>query len=178
MRICGMRPGVTVDLSPSDRERLQAIVDDRNTIQKHVWRARIVLGTADGLGTVEIMQTARVSKTVVWRWQARFMEEGVEGLLRDKTCPPGIARLPREVAERVAKLTLTPPPGETTHWTGRMMAKAAAVSLTSEQRIWRAHGLAAQASYASGEYRSERCRLEELLRRPEHGLALGLPVPG
>jgi hypothetical protein len=56
--------------------------------QKHVWRARIVLATADGVGTVEIMRTARVSKTAVWRWQARFMDEGVEGLLRDKTRPP------------------------------------------------------------------------------------------
>ena len=40
------------------------------------------------------------------------------------------------------KLTLSPPPGETTHWTGRLMAKAAKVSLTSVQRIWRSHGLA------------------------------------
>ena len=40
------------------------------------------------------------------------------------------------------KLTLRPPPGETTHWTGRLMAKTAAVSLTSVQRIWRSHGLA------------------------------------
>jgi hypothetical protein len=31
------------------------------------------------------MRTAGVSKTAVWRWQARFMEEGVDGLLRDKT---------------------------------------------------------------------------------------------
>ena len=41
-----------------------------------------MLATAAGLGTVEIMRTAGVSKTAVWR-QARFMEEGVEGLLRD-----------------------------------------------------------------------------------------------
>ena len=72
-----MRTGVTVHLSPTDRRRLQAIVDDRNSLQKHVWRARIVLGTADGLGTAAIMRTAGVSKTAVWRWQARFMDEGV-----------------------------------------------------------------------------------------------------
>jgi hypothetical protein len=82
-----MRTGVTVHLSSTDRKLLQAIVDDRNSLQKHVWRARIVLGTADGLGTVEIMRTAGVSKTAVWPWQARFMEEGVEGLRRDKTRP-------------------------------------------------------------------------------------------
>jgi hypothetical protein len=41
-----------------------------------------VLATADGVGIVEIMRTAAgVSKTAVWRWQARFMDEGVEGLL-------------------------------------------------------------------------------------------------
>src|SRR5260370_34800583 len=86
-----MRTGVVVHLSPTDRKRLRSIVDDRNSLQKHVWRARIVLATADGVGTVEIMRTAGVSKTAVWRWQARFMDEGVEGLLRDKTRPPGTA---------------------------------------------------------------------------------------
>jgi hypothetical protein len=64
-----MRTGITVHLNPTDRKRLQVIVDDRNSPQKHVSRARIVLATADGLGTA------------VWRWQARFMEEGVPGLL-------------------------------------------------------------------------------------------------
>jgi hypothetical protein len=33
------------------------------------------------------------------------------------------------------------PPGEATHWTGAAMAEAARVSVTSVQRIWRAHGL-------------------------------------
>jgi hypothetical protein len=88
-----MRTGITVDLSPTDRNRLLAIVDNRNSPQKHVWRGRIVLATADGLGTAAIMRTAGVSKTAVWRWQARFMAEGVEGLLRDKTRPARIPKL-------------------------------------------------------------------------------------
>ena len=91
-----MRNGITVHLRPTDRKRMRAIVDDRNSPQKHVWRARIVLATADGRGTVEIMRAAGVSKTAVWRWQARFMEAGVEGLLRDKTRPPrkGLLQVP------------------------------------------------------------------------------------
>ncbi len=67
-----MRTGITVHLSLTDRKRLQAIVDDRNSPQKHVWRARIVLATADALGTAAIMRTAGVSKTAVWRWQERI----------------------------------------------------------------------------------------------------------
>ena len=38
-------------------------------------------------------------------------------------------------------LTLSEPPGETTHWTGRAMAAVSGVSLRSVQRIWAAHGL-------------------------------------
>jgi hypothetical protein len=38
-------------------------------------------------------------------------------------------------------MTSAGPPGETTHWTGREMAKAAGISLRSVQRIWAAHGL-------------------------------------
>src|SRR3981081_4538005 len=99
-----MRTGVTVYLGSTDRKRLQAIVDDRNSPQKHVWRARIVLATADGLGTATIMRTAGVSKTAVWRWQERFMSEGVDGLLRDKTRPARIARLTADVAEGIVAL--------------------------------------------------------------------------
>ena len=38
-------------------------------------------------------------------------------------------------------MTLAEPPGETTHWTGRAMAKVAGVSLSYVQRVWRSHGL-------------------------------------
>ena len=48
-----MRNGITIDVSAADRVRLEAVVADRNSPQKHVWRARIVLLTAEGLGTVE-----------------------------------------------------------------------------------------------------------------------------
>ncbi len=61
--------------------------------------------------------------------------------LRNKTRPPRIAPLGAEVAERVVALTLTDPPTEATHWTATMMAKATGISVSSVQRIWRAHGL-------------------------------------
>ena len=124
-----------------DRRRLKALARDRNAPQKHVWRAEIVLFTAEGFGTNEIMRRTGKAKTSVWRWQERFMEEGVEGLLRDKTRPSRIPPLGADVAKRVVALTQTDPPGETTHWTGAMMAKASGISVSAVQRIWRAHGL-------------------------------------
>jgi hypothetical protein len=46
-----------------------------------------------------------------------------------------------EVTARIVAPTLDDPPGETTHWTGALMAKVSGVSVSSVQRIWRAHGL-------------------------------------
>ena len=136
-----MRGGIIVEVSAADRARLEAIVADRNSPQKHVWRARIVLLTADGIGTNEIMRRTGTSKVTVWRWQERFMRAGIAGLLRDKTRPSRIPPLPASVHERTVSLTLGEPPDEATHWTAATMAQAAGISASSVQRIWRAHGL-------------------------------------
>jgi len=69
------------------------------------------------------------------------MTEGMAGLLREKSRPPGIAPLPAETVDQVLSLTGAPPPGEATHWTVRAMAKAVGISRASVQRIWQAHGL-------------------------------------
>jgi transposase len=137
-----MRPGISITVTAADRRRLEAIIRNRNAAQKHVWRAEIVLLSADGLGTMEIMRRTEKSKTCVWRWQERFAAEGVDGLLRDKTRPPRVAPLGQEVIDRVVALTRTEPPHEATHWTAAAMAKAVGISVSSAQRIWRAHGLA------------------------------------
>jgi hypothetical protein len=141
MRIESMRTGISLHVTASDRERLLAIVGDRDSPQKHVWRARIVLLTADGHGTSEIMRQAGLAKTAVWRWQERFMHAGVDGLLRDKTRPPRIPPLGAAIIEQVVGRTLSDPPGESTHWTAPAMAKATGISVGSVQRIWRSHGL-------------------------------------
>lgn len=116
-----MRTGISFTVSPTDHQHLMALTKGRNAPQKHVWRAEIILLSANGVGTVEIMRQTGKSKTCVWRWQERFATEGVEGLLRDKTRPSRIVRLGPDVAERVVALTLADPPGETTHWTADMM---------------------------------------------------------
>jgi leucine-zipper of insertion element IS481 len=110
-----MRTGIAIEVTTADRTRLEAITADRNSPQKHVWRANIVLITGAGCGTAEIMRRMGKAKTCVWRWQERFMLEGVDGLLRDKTRPSRKPPLPKETAARVVELTLGPPPGEVTH---------------------------------------------------------------
>ena len=93
-------------------------------------------------GTNGIDRRTGKSKTCVWRWQERFAQEGYDGLLRDKTRPSRIPPLGPEVAERVVALTLSEPAEATLHSSiAAMMAKAwSCISVSSVQRIWRAHG--------------------------------------
>ncbi len=87
-RLCdsgGMAQTVCVILGADERARLAAIIGDRSRPLKHVQRARIVLFSADQLPVLEVARRAGVSRPAVWRWQQRYGEEGIDGLLRDKT---------------------------------------------------------------------------------------------
>jgi transposase len=136
-----MRQGISITVTPADRVRLQSIIRDRNSPQKHVWRARIIVLTADGEGTTAVMRAVGKGKTVVWRWQERFMHEGGEGLTRDKTRPSRIPPLPAATVDRVIALTNQAPPHEATHWTASAMAKAVGISPSSVRRMCKGHGL-------------------------------------
>ena len=143
-RMCepaGMAQTVCVLPPAEDREHLLAIVADRNRPLKHVRRAHIVLCSGDRLPVQEVARRAGVSRPAVWRWQARYSEQGVDSLLRDKTRKPGRAPLSAKVVAKVLDLTCSEPPGQATHWTGRAMAKAVGVSLRAVQRLWEAHRL-------------------------------------
>jgi Homeodomain-like domain-containing protein len=104
-----MAQGVCVILNSAEREQLAAMVADRN-------RARIVLASADRGSAQQVAQSIGVSRPTVWRWQTRFAETGVEGLLRDKTRKPGKAPIAAETTARVVALTCTEPPHQATHW--------------------------------------------------------------
>ncbi len=136
-----MAQNICVIVGAEDRERLAAVVGDRRRPLKHIQRARIVGYSADRLPVAEVARRAGVSRPSVWRWQRRYAEQGVDGLLRDKTRKPGKPPLPAATLAKVLALTCSDPPGETTHWTGRAMAEAVGISLRAVQRIWHANRL-------------------------------------
>ena len=135
------RDDISLYVSPANRAELNRIVADRNSARKWVWRSAIVLATADGLGTNAIVRRTGKSKACVWRWQERYMAQGVAGLLRDKTRPSRVAPLPAEKRLAVIEKTATETPANATHWSARKMAKAVGVSHRSVQRIWKGAGL-------------------------------------
>jgi hypothetical protein len=51
-----MHERTNIQLSADARNELESVVANRDSPQKHVWRAKIVLLTADGHDTAEIMR--------------------------------------------------------------------------------------------------------------------------
>jgi len=128
-------------LSPADRATLEGWVSDRNTPQKLVWRARIVLLSAERVGVMTITRMVGKSKVTVGRWQERYLAKGITGLRRDATRPGRKPPLTMAAIEQVLNKTLHEKPPAGTHWSSRKMAAATGLSYTSVQRIWQAHEL-------------------------------------
>ena len=128
-------------LSPEDRARLEGWVAGRNTPQKLVWRARIVLMWAQGAGLTAIVRATGKTKKTACRWRDRYLAGDAAGLERDGTRPGRKPPLEATTIERVVTMTLNEKPAGGTHWSLRKMSKAVGLSHSSVQRIWAAHGL-------------------------------------
>lgn len=132
---------IRIALDRKARLELNRLLDDGNTPQKIVKRARIVLMNAAGCGVSAIMREVGVSKTTVWRWQEYFVEAGVEGLVKGRSKPPGKKPLSRAIKLAVVEKTVKERPANATHWSVRTMAEEMGISHTSVQRIWAEHDL-------------------------------------
>src|SRR6201997_1491873 len=88
-----MRKIEEISIGAADRERLERLVRHRNTPQKVVWRAQIVLLAGDGLTAEGIATAVGKSLLTVRRWRRRYMAKGVDGLLKDATRPSRVKPL-------------------------------------------------------------------------------------
>ncbi len=137
-----MRIARPVILADSDRITLQAILRSQTKSVRVVARAKVVLHAAEGLHDKQIAPLVGMQRQSVARWRERFLDLGIDGLMRD--LPRGgrsrTARAPDKVRE-VIRLTTQTKPTDATHWSTNSMARAAHTSATTVRRIWREHGL-------------------------------------
>jgi transposase len=130
-----MRKIERIAVSAVDRERLERLVRDRNTPQKVVWRARIVLLASDGLTAEAIAAAVGKSLLTVRRWRRRYLAKGVDGLLKDATRPSRVKPLTPEKIKQVVHMTLHEKPPNATHWSVRSLAAAVGVSEVLCKRV-------------------------------------------
>jgi len=134
------RPTKPLNVTPQEKEKLSMLARRLKSAQAIAMRARIVLGCNDGLSNGEVAKRLRITGATVCKWRERFRVERLEGLLDE----PRLGA-PRSISdarvEEVITKTLESMPGNSTHWSTRLMAKNTGLSQTAIVRIWRAFGL-------------------------------------
>ncbi len=132
---------VRVSLSETERAELERLARGGKTPQKVVLRARIVLLSASGVPTSEIVEQLGTTYPTITRWRQRYEDKGLAGLLKDASRPGRKPRISEAQVEDVIERTLHSTPTNRTHWSTRTMAVATGLSKATIQRIWRDHGL-------------------------------------
>lgn len=136
-----MRVAVEIKLTDSERTKLERFTKARNIAERLRERSLIILLAADGLENKEIAEQLAQDPGKVGRWRKRYAEQGLAGIIKDKTRPGRIAPISSDKKSRIIKLTVETKPKGMTHWSRTTMAKEVGVSPSSVGRLWAAHGL-------------------------------------
>ena len=175
-----MRIAPPIAIDEATRKELERLSRKRSMEARVVLRSRIVLLAVDGMQNKQIAEQLGVSTRMVGLWRGRFIEYGVEGLLKDAPRP---GRTPRITAEMVAAVVAKTPqstPANATHWSTRTMARVTGISEASVRRIWHAHGLKPHRveSFKVSNDPDFAAKLEDVvglyLNPPEHALVLSV----
>ncbi|RYD71227.1 MAG: IS630 family transposase [Verrucomicrobiaceae bacterium] len=136
-----MRVAPKIELSDTERMRLERTSKGRSVSQRQKERSQIILLAAQGLDNKEISVRLGQDPGKVGRWRKRYAELGSAGIEKDKTRPGRIKPLSAATRSKVIKLTLESKPAGSTHWSRSTMAKEAGISESSVGRIWAGNGL-------------------------------------
>ena len=134
------RPLIPLTLTVDERTTLEQWTRRHTTAQGLALRARIILRAATGQSNTRTARELRVTKATVGKWRARFLRDGLQGVL-DEPRPGAPRRITDAQVEHVITTTLESTPRDATHWSTRSMAKAAGLSQSAISRIWRAFAL-------------------------------------
>jgi transposase len=126
----------------TDEERAQLVAWSRRATSANALavRSRIVLAAAEGMSTSAVARRLDVSVGTARRWRARFVGEGLDGLL-DEPRPGRPRTVADEQVEAVITRTLETTPKDATQWSTRSLAAELGMSQSAVSRIWRAFGL-------------------------------------
>jgi transposase len=134
------RPPDQFVISGKQRRELETLLRGKRTPRVVAERASIVKALASGSTVAEVSQATGYSRNAVYRWRARFEQEGVEGLVdRERAGRP--RELPAAKARQILTMTVERIPHEATHWSLRLMARYAGVSVYQVRQVWEAANL-------------------------------------
>lgn len=134
------RRNQVIEVTEADKEQLEAIVRSRSLPHGLVNRAKIVLHSADGMGSNDVAELCGVSPQTVSHWRRRFRELGMSGLHDELKSGRPRSIDDEQVAELIHKVLQEKPRGAT-HWSVRGVANETGISKSQVQRYFQLFGL-------------------------------------
>jgi len=127
------RPKQSLDINPTERRDLEAIIASRSLPHGLVRRAQMVLWTEDGMPIREAARRLKVTPPAVTNWRKRFREGRVAGLHDALKSGRPRSHTDEQVAE-LLNAALLRKPKAVTHWSVRLLEEETGVSKSSVQR--------------------------------------------
>ena len=136
-----MRVAVEIVLSDDEVLALSKLSKSRSVSVRLAERSRIVLLAGKGMTNEEIGNELGITRQKAGRWRERYADNGVEGISRDAYRPGRKPKISSRKVAQVIRLTTQETPKNATHWSQRLMAEKAGISMSSVCRIWKSHGV-------------------------------------
>ena len=121
-------------------QELESLLRSPKTAQDLAFRAKIILLTASGTTAEDLVAELGTTLRTIYRWRKRFKEHGIQGLVdRPRSGQP--KKLTDATVKEVLRMTVESIPHVATHWSVRLMAKAAKITTWQVRQIWNAADL-------------------------------------
>lgn len=131
-----------IQLRRGDRPKLERLARSRTAPRRVAERARIVLGSAQGIPGNALCADVGVSRPTVTLWLDRYEAGGFAAITSDGRRSGRPKRTTPDIEAEIVRRAQEDAPPEGTHWTTRLMAEQLGVSHTHVWRVWQSHGIA------------------------------------
>ena len=136
-----MRVAEKIDLDAQAERKLRILSKRRRVEARVQQRASVILLAAKGWQNKDIATEVKLDRRQVALWRRRFLDGGVDALLRDASRSGRTPSVTPEIESRIVKTTLHEKPAAATHWSTRTLAAHLGLSATTVRRVWRRNGL-------------------------------------
>ena len=116
------REKYAVGLTGEQRDELEHLVRAGKSPARVTTRARILLKTDEGWSAPQVAQALDVAQGTVFGIKRRFAEEGLAGVLQDRTQANRYRKLDDRGEAHLIALACSPAPEGHEHWTLRLLA--------------------------------------------------------
>jgi transposase len=120
---------------------MEALLAEGHIEHKFAVRLQTVVNRAWGRSTNDVASILGININTVSDHVNRYLEGGLEALLKDKTRKPGKDPIPQEVKDNLTKFVCQEKPADGTHWSTRDLSKRFGISHTTVNMILRERGL-------------------------------------